>query len=65
VSVDEVRPRAAGALADVFELVLEELPANDGIGLWPQPVHEKVSARPIHAARTGEAIGVEQVPARR
>jgi lipoyl(octanoyl) transferase len=65
VSVDEVRPRAAGALADVFELVLEELPANDGIGLWPQPVHEKVSARPIHAARSGEAIGVEQVPARR
>jgi len=27
VSVDDVRPAAAQALADVFELALEELPA--------------------------------------
>jgi lipoyl(octanoyl) transferase len=45
LSVDEVRPTAIEALADVFELVLEELPAEDGAGLWPQPVHTKLGAR--------------------
>jgi lipoyl(octanoyl) transferase len=39
VSVDEVRPHAANALAEVFGLELEELPAEDGAGLWPQPLH--------------------------
>jgi len=37
--VDEVRPHAAAALERVFGLELEELPAEDGAGLWPQPVH--------------------------
>src|SRR3954467_2049000 len=37
VTVDEVRPLAAAALADVLELELEDLPAEDGIGLWSQP----------------------------
>src|SRR4051795_2785376 len=37
VTVDEVRPHAARALAEAFELELEELPAEDGIGLWAQP----------------------------
>jgi lipoyl(octanoyl) transferase len=45
VSVDEVRPHAAAAFADVFELELEELPAEDGLGLWPQPVHGELAAR--------------------
>ena len=36
ITVDEVRPHAAAALAEVFELELEELPAEDGAGLWPQ-----------------------------
>jgi lipoyl(octanoyl) transferase len=45
VTVDEVRPAAAAALGEVFELELEELPAEDGAGLWPQPVHEKIGAR--------------------
>src|ERR671925_677932 len=45
VSVDEVRPFARKALADVFELELEELPADDGAGLWPQPVHAQLAAR--------------------
>jgi lipoyl(octanoyl) transferase len=45
VTVDEVRPHAARALADVFELELEELPAEDGIGLWSQPVHAELAAR--------------------
>ncbi len=42
LSVDEVRPAAASALAEVFHLRLEELPAGEGIGLWPQPVHERL-----------------------
>ena len=37
VTVDEVRPHAVAALAEVFGLELEELPAEDGAGLWPQP----------------------------
>src|SRR5438034_1397910 len=45
VSVEEVRPHAAAALAHVFGLELEELPAEDGAGLWPQPVHAKLAAR--------------------
>jgi lipoyl(octanoyl) transferase len=39
VAVDDVRPAAVAALEDVFGLDLEELPADDGAGLWPQPVH--------------------------
>jgi len=39
VTVDEVRPHAVAALEDVFALELEELPADEGAGLWPQPVH--------------------------
>jgi lipoyl(octanoyl) transferase len=66
VSVDEVRPHAAAALEEVFGLALEELPAEEGAGLWPQPVHEKISAKPMPSAtRSGEAVGVEQVAAGR
>ena len=43
VSLDEVRPLAAHALAEVFELDLEELPAEGTAGLWPQPLHEKLA----------------------
>jgi lipoyl(octanoyl) transferase len=45
VTVDEVRPHAVAALEEVFELTLEELPADDGAGLWPQPVHERLAAQ--------------------
>jgi len=45
VSVDEVRPHAASAIANVFGLELEELPAEDAAGLWPQPVHTSLAAR--------------------
>jgi lipoyl(octanoyl) transferase len=45
VTVDEIRPHAAAALADVFELELEALPAEDGHGLWPQPLHAQLAAR--------------------
>jgi lipoyl(octanoyl) transferase len=44
ISVDEVRPHAASALADVFELELEDLPAGGAAGLWPQPLHAKLAA---------------------
>jgi lipoyl(octanoyl) transferase len=45
VTVGDVRPAAAAALAEVFDLELEELPAEDGAGLWAQPIHEKIAAR--------------------
>jgi lipoyl(octanoyl) transferase len=44
ISVDQVRPAAAAALADVFDLSLEELPADEGAGLWAQPTHAKLAA---------------------
>lgn len=44
LSVDEVRPHAAAALGEVFGLTLEELPAEESAGLWPQPVHERLTA---------------------
>ncbi len=45
VSVAEVRPLAHAAFAEVFELELEPLPADDGHGLWPQTVHEQLAAK--------------------
>ena len=45
VAVDDVRPHAAAAIADVFGLELEELPADEGAGLWPQPIHGELAAR--------------------
>src|ERR687887_592369 len=44
VTVDEVRPHAAAAIAEVFGLELEPLPADDGHGLWPQPLHARLAA---------------------
>jgi lipoyl(octanoyl) transferase len=45
ISVDEVRPLAHDALAEVFDLHLEPLPAEDGHGLWPQTVHAQLAAK--------------------
>jgi lipoyl(octanoyl) transferase len=45
VTVDEVRPAAVAAIAEVFGLELEEIPADDGAGLWPQPVHGQLATR--------------------
>jgi lipoate-protein ligase B len=45
ITVDEVRPAAVAALAAVFSLSFEELSADEGAGLWPQPVHEQLAAR--------------------
>ncbi len=36
------RPRCRRS-ASVFDLELEELPAEDGAGLWAQPIHEKIA----------------------
>jgi lipoate-protein ligase B len=45
LTVGDVRPAAASAVAEVFGLELEELPTQGGPGLWPQPVHERLSVR--------------------
>jgi lipoyl(octanoyl) transferase len=45
VKVDEVRPYARDALAEVFDLSFEELPAEDGHGLWSQPIHGNLATR--------------------
>ena len=45
VTVDEVRAPALEALAEVFGLELEELPADGVHGLWPQPVHGQLAGR--------------------
>jgi lipoate-protein ligase B len=45
VSVGEVRPHARDAIAEIFDLEFESLPAEDGVGLWAQPTHARLTAR--------------------
>ena len=45
IAVEEVRPVATAAIAEVFELDFEELPAEDGAGLWPQTIHASLATR--------------------
>jgi lipoyl(octanoyl) transferase len=45
LTVEDVRPSAMAAIAQVFGLDLEELPADDGAGLWPQRIHASLAAR--------------------
>jgi lipoyl(octanoyl) transferase len=45
LAIDDVRPRAAAALEEVFGLELDELPAEDGAGLWAQPLHSRLAGR--------------------
>jgi lipoyl(octanoyl) transferase len=63
ISVDELRPHAAGAFEEVFDLGFEELPADEGAGLWPQPIHAQLTAKPTGARSSGQAQGIEQVAA--
>jgi lipoyl(octanoyl) transferase len=42
VAVDDVRPAATAAFAEVFGLEFDELPPGDA-GLWAQPVHEQLA----------------------
>jgi lipoyl(octanoyl) transferase len=45
VELDEVRPHAAAALEEVYDLAFEPLPADDGHGLWPQPIHAQLATK--------------------
>jgi lipoyl(octanoyl) transferase len=45
VTTADVRPAAVAAVADAFGLEFDELPAEEGAGLWPQPVHGKLATR--------------------
>ena len=45
LTVAEIKPAAAAALEAVFDLELEELPPDDGSGLWPQPIHAQLATR--------------------
>jgi len=45
ITTDEVRPAAIEAIAEVFGLDFEELPADDGAGLWSQPIHASLATR--------------------
>ena len=42
--VEDVRPAATEAIAGVYGLELEELPADEGAGLWSQPIHGSLAA---------------------
>jgi lipoyl(octanoyl) transferase len=45
ISVEDVRPAAVEALSEVFGLDFEELPTDDGAGLWPQRIHASLASR--------------------
>jgi lipoyl(octanoyl) transferase len=45
IATDEVRPAAIEAIAEVFGLEFEELPADEGAGLWSQPIHASLATR--------------------
>jgi len=45
LTVEDVRPSALAAITEVFGLDLEELPAEDGAGLWPQRIHASLAVR--------------------
>jgi lipoyl(octanoyl) transferase len=64
VDVDELRPHAAAALEEVFDLAFSEVPAEEGHGLWPQPLHARLDGKPTGATPAGDAQGVEQVVSR-
>jgi lipoyl(octanoyl) transferase len=44
ISVGDVRPAAAHALAEVFDLSFDELPAEEGARLWRQPARARLGA---------------------
>jgi lipoyl(octanoyl) transferase len=65
IAVDEVRPHAVAALEEVFDLAFEELPTEEGHGLWPQPLHSTLQQTGAKSGkRAGAAQGVEQVVVR-
>jgi lipoyl(octanoyl) transferase len=54
VTVEEVRPLAHDALAEVFGLEFEPLPAEDGHGLWGQTIHLQLADASV--ARTKATV---------
>jgi lipoyl(octanoyl) transferase len=44
LTVDDVRAAATEALAGVFDLAFEELPAAEGAGLWAEPTHARLAS---------------------
>jgi lipoyl(octanoyl) transferase len=54
VTVDEVRPLAHAAFAEVFELQLEPLPADGEHGLWNQSIHQQLASSNV--ARTKATV---------
>jgi lipoyl(octanoyl) transferase len=54
VTVDEVRPLAHAALAEVFDLQLDPLPAEGGHGLWAQSVHQQLATPSV--SRTNATV---------
>jgi lipoyl(octanoyl) transferase len=63
ITIDEMRPLAAAAFAEVFGLVLEDLPAEDGHGLWPQPRHVAIAESSKSGADTPVEIHTAEVVA--
>jgi lipoyl(octanoyl) transferase len=45
ITVEEVRPAATAAIAEVFDRDFEELPPDEGAGLWSQPIHASLASR--------------------
>ena len=45
LTVEDVRPAAIKAIAELSNLELEELPADDDAGLWRQSIHASLAAR--------------------
>ena len=45
VGVEDVRPAAVRAIAEVFDLQLDEVPADEGAGLWRQSIHASLAGR--------------------
>jgi lipoyl(octanoyl) transferase len=45
LSVEDVRPAAIASVADVFGLDFDEVPADDGAGLWKQTIHASLAAQ--------------------
>jgi lipoyl(octanoyl) transferase len=45
LTVGDVRPPAIAAIGEVFGLDFEEVPTDDGAGLWRQPIHASLASR--------------------
>jgi len=45
ITVEEVRPAAIAAIGEIFGLELDELPADEGAGIWSKPIHASLAAR--------------------